>query len=105
MGCKGRGAEGMKRYRCGHFVRVMKCNQMLLGHPVMSQSENFITVCFDFYPRAGDYERFEKAGWGVHGHIGHNDLNLNIHDSAFYEVTFRRLDPAVVPTQPVPIEF
>jgi hypothetical protein len=95
----------MDRYRRHDYVKVMKCKSMLLGHPVLSNSTRFITVAFDFYPRAQDYERFEAEGWVVHGHLGHNDLCLNINNRKFFEVTFRRLVSQVKGAVPVPIEY
>lgn len=96
----------MDNYRRGEFVKVMKCKKMLLGHPVISSSANYTTVAFDFSPRAQDYERFEEAGWVIHGHLGHNDLCLNIHNRKFFEVTFRRVAREDYIGAPlVPIEY
>lgn len=95
----------MDNSRRNDFVKVMKCKTMLLGHPVMSHTDNFVTVAFDFYPRAEDYERFERSGWRVHGHLGRNDLCLNTHNRKFFEVTFRRMDGVGPVAVAVPIEY
>jgi hypothetical protein len=96
----------MDNMRRRDFVKVMKCEKMLLGQPVLSYCDNYVTVAFDFYPRAHDYERFEQAGWVVHGHLGHNDLCLNIHNRKFFEVTFRRVArDTYIGASPVSIEY
>jgi hypothetical protein len=95
----------MDNQRRGQFVAALKCKRMLLGHPVMGSAGDFITVAFNFYPRAEDYMRFEEAGWTVHGHLGHNDLCLNTHDRKFFEVTFRRMNGVGPVAVPNPIEY
>lgn len=94
----------MNNHRRRQYVERMCCKLMLLGHPVMDSSDNFVTVAFDYAPRANDYERFEIGGWRVHGHIGHNDMRTNTHDRKFLEVTFRRLASVSKPAIPVTIQ-
>lgn len=67
--------------------------KVLLGQPVLSFAQPFVTVAFRYSPRAEEYRKFLDGGWEPYGVSGTGFLSSG-NGEEFVEVTFRRNDPS-----------